>query len=218
MEMNSTKKGFTLLELLIVIAILAVLGAIVIFMLNPAETLKKARDSQRISDLSTIKTALGIYMTSTSTVYLDGGTNTLCIGGSGQDNVWYSAPTDTYQITDAAVIGASASSSQVTLANSGKTDGTGWIKINLNSLVGGTPISNFPIDPTNTVTVAAVTSTDLVYRYSCDNSPLGFEINAKLESDAYTTVDNLQNRDGGNNSLLYEAGSDLTILPSASDF
>ena len=68
---NKTKKGFTLLELLIVIAILSILGAIVIFLLNPAETLKKARDSQRISDLSTIKTALGIYMTSVSSSDID---------------------------------------------------------------------------------------------------------------------------------------------------
>ena len=60
------------MELLIVIAILAVLGAIVIFMLNPAETLKKARDSQRISDLSTIKIALGIYITSKKSPQLDG--------------------------------------------------------------------------------------------------------------------------------------------------
>ncbi|MCL5004683.1 MAG: type II secretion system GspH family protein [Patescibacteria group bacterium] len=211
------KKGFTLLELLIVIAILAVLGAIVIFLLNPTETLKKARDSQRISDLSTIKTALGIYLTSTSSPKLDGGTNTLCIGGSGQDTIWYSAPNDTQAITDT-IVGGSASSSQSTTANGGLVDGNGWIKVNLSSLISGSPISSFPIDPINTVTIAAVTSTDLVYRYSCDDSPLGFEINAQLESNAFTVEDDKRAKDGGNNANLYEVGSSLTILPTLSDF
>ncbi|MEK7553260.1 MAG: type II secretion system protein, partial [Patescibacteria group bacterium] len=181
MNSKNIKKGFTLLELLIVIAILSILGAIVIFLLNPVETLKKARDSQRISDLSTIKTALGIYLTSTSSPKLDGGTNTLCIGGSGVDTIWYSAPNDTQAITDTSV-GGSASSTQATAANGGLVDGTGWIKVNLSSLIGGSPISSFPIDPTNSVTVATVTSTDLVYRFSCKSSPLGFEINTQLES------------------------------------
>ena len=47
-------KGFTLLELLIVIAIIAVLSVILVLVLNPAETLKKSRDTQRMSDLSTL--------------------------------------------------------------------------------------------------------------------------------------------------------------------
>ena len=46
-------KGFTLLELLIVIGILGVLSVALVFVLNPAESLKKARDSQRMSDLTT---------------------------------------------------------------------------------------------------------------------------------------------------------------------
>lgn len=60
-------KGFTLLELLIVISIIAILSVALVMVLNPAEILKKSRDSQRISDLNTIKTAVGIYLTSTST-------------------------------------------------------------------------------------------------------------------------------------------------------
>jgi len=77
-------RGFTLLELLIVIAIIAILSVALIIVINPAETLKKSRDANRISDLNALKTALGIYMTSTTTPNLggagitDAGANTVC--------------------------------------------------------------------------------------------------------------------------------------------
>ena len=56
------KRGFTLLELLIVIAILAVLATVVIITLDPAEIMRKTRDVQRISDLSNLKTAIQMYL------------------------------------------------------------------------------------------------------------------------------------------------------------
>ena len=42
-----SRKGFTLLELLIVIAIIAILSVVLVIVLNPAETLRKSRDAQR---------------------------------------------------------------------------------------------------------------------------------------------------------------------------
>ena len=55
-------------------------------------------------------------------------------------------------------------------------------------------------------------STDLVYRYSCSISPLAFEIDAQLESTAYTVTDNKRASDGGNSALYYETGTNLLIL------
>ena len=55
------QKGFTLIELLIVIAIIAILAVVVVLTLNPAELLRQARDSNRISDFATIKSALALY-------------------------------------------------------------------------------------------------------------------------------------------------------------
>jgi len=55
--MNS-KKSFTLVELMIVIAILAILSAIVIFTLNPTEIFKKNRDSIRLTDIQTLYKAI----------------------------------------------------------------------------------------------------------------------------------------------------------------
>jgi len=51
---SNLKKSFTLVELMIVIAILAILSAIVIFTLNPSELFKKNRDSRRIADMQTL--------------------------------------------------------------------------------------------------------------------------------------------------------------------
>lgn len=47
-------KGFTLLELLIVMAILAILIATTIILINPARQLAKARDTQRETDIFAI--------------------------------------------------------------------------------------------------------------------------------------------------------------------
>jgi len=106
---------------------------------------------------------------------------------------------------------------QVTKANAGLTNGNGWIPINFSALPGGSPISNLPIDPTNSVaTPSAPTSSDLVYRYICSEKDLTYEINATLESQAYTTTENKAAKDGGNNDSYYEVGTGLGLLSTES--
>jgi prepilin-type N-terminal cleavage/methylation domain-containing protein len=56
-----SKLGFTLIELLIVIAIIAVLATAVVLILNPAELLRTARDTQRLSDFKKIQSALEYF-------------------------------------------------------------------------------------------------------------------------------------------------------------
>lgn len=207
---NKKQKGFTLLELLIVVAILAVLGAIVMFVLNPAETLKKTRDSQRISDLSTIKTALALFITSTSSPSIGGvggSGNTLCKNGGGVKTIWYSV-NGVASTTASGFVAATSSA-----GTPGYTDGAGWIPVNLDALIGGSPISNFPVDPVNTVILAPATSTDLVYRYTCDKNDLTFEINAQLESAEYA---GMKSTDGGDTNLYFEVGTKIkNVLPTS---
>lgn len=232
--MNKTKKyynrGFTLLELLIVIGIIAILSVILVIVLNPAETLKKARDTQRMSDLATMKTALGLYLTSTTTPYLAGTnaapSNASCKTGSGggswtvaSDNIYYSYPSDSpgANITDTTLdnqtFSGTGGKKQVVSADLNKVDGDGWLPVNLESLQSGSPISSFPADPVNTIAdVANVASTDLVYRYACNATSLTFEIDAQLESDAYTVTEDKRRKDGGNSNSYYEVGTNLKIL------
>lgn len=234
---QNQKRGFTLLELLITISIIAILSLIIIFILNPAETLKKSRDAQRIADLSTLKTALGLYLTASSTPDLDAAT-TVCIPSSGATAmISYSLEaadssscgTTIVKGNDAAGGGFSATDNcryGGTGGTAGVVDGTGWVPVNLTVLTGGSPISNYPLDPTNTIALlTAPTSSDLVYRYVCQNSittagkpSYVFEIDAQLESAAYTSEDDRRAKDGGDNVNYYEVGNSLRLLGTGYNF
>jgi prepilin-type N-terminal cleavage/methylation domain-containing protein len=52
------KQGFTLIEVLVVIGIIALLSAVVIVAVNPARQFKLARDSQRTSNMNSIVNAI----------------------------------------------------------------------------------------------------------------------------------------------------------------
>jgi type IV pilus assembly protein PilA len=54
-----SSKGFTLIEILVVIGIIAILAGIVIVALNPARQFAQARDTQRWSNVNTILNAIG---------------------------------------------------------------------------------------------------------------------------------------------------------------
>ena len=220
---HTKAKGFTLLELLIVIAIIAILATIIVIIINPVEILKRARDVQRLSDLASTRTAIALYLTGVANPSLDGQTgedqNDRC---KSANNAWttagrifYSYDSSTNDITDEVFDGTSDLSARTSNSPS-RVDGTGWIPIDLgSSLSGSSPLSNYPLDPLNTIAnLASVENSDTVYRYACRVSPLSFELNATLESQMYTEVDNKQESDGGDNANLYEIGTRLDILGS----
>lgn len=58
---KNSRTGFTLIEVLLVIAILAILAAITIIAINPSRQLATARDAQRRSDVYAILNAIHQY-------------------------------------------------------------------------------------------------------------------------------------------------------------
>ncbi len=177
------KRGFTLVELLIVIGILAILAAAVVVVLNPAELLKQARDSQRLSDLANINSALALYVASTSTAV---------------------ATTTPQTTTNACAAACCGHAITATYDADRAVDGTGWVAVNLAGLTGGSPLPALPIDPVNTATYH--------YCYESSGSAGTWELATILESTKFATDQDLDGKDGGSTGNAYEVGTSLTLL------
>ena len=181
-------KGFTLLELLIVIGVLAVLATATVLVLNPIEILRQARDSTRVSDLASLKNAVGLYITNVDSPDLDGGTtscSTLCyVNASGVTSN----------------CGGRHSSKTTTEDSTRGVDASGWIPIDFEDISGGSPLPALPIDPTNNDTY--------FYSYACDNTNKTYELDVVFESVKYLTTEDYDGTDGGNSATTYEIGTD----------
>lgn len=71
---DTKKRGFTLIEILVVIGIIAVLAAVVLIAINPARQFKLARDSQRLSNITAILNAIGQIMAENKGKFVCSGT------------------------------------------------------------------------------------------------------------------------------------------------
>lgn len=70
--MEKKYHGFTLVELLIVIGIIATLAVVVFVAINPAQRFKDARDSRRTTDVDTILSAVHTYIVDNKGAYPTG--------------------------------------------------------------------------------------------------------------------------------------------------
>ncbi|MDD4931624.1 MAG: LamG domain-containing protein [Candidatus Colwellbacteria bacterium] len=190
-------RSFTLVELLIVIAILAVLAAAVVIVLNPAELLAQARDSQRVTDMKTMKDAIDLFVVD----------NPTASQGTAQ-TVYISIP-DTSSvcanITGLPLLPAGWSYHCVTAASLRTIGGSGWVPLDLSTVKGGSPIPFLPIDPSNDA---------LLGRYYAYISGGSYVITAFLESEK--SLGSAAAADGGMDPARFEVGNDLRLWGTAS--
>lgn len=119
--MKKTARGFTLVELLVVIAIIAILAVIVAVIINPLEFMRRGRDAARLSDLANLQQAINVAVQEAT----DSGAAILC------------NETGAYPCTGQSSVDGRTS------------DGTGWVKVNLSS--SNMSVPTLPVDPLNTV-------------------------------------------------------------------
>ena len=189
-------RGFTLIELLVVIAIVAVLSVVVILTLNPGELLKQSRDSNRISDLQTMKRAISIYLVDVPTNNIWVGTTTWCYVHS--SSAVAAAGCGTNRFSNAQLV---ATTSAAGFSSSSVGVDTGWVPVNLKAISSGAPMSLWPKDPIN--------NASYFYSYAPSSTSLVFELNAEMESIKYglSGSGDVESTDGGNVSSTYEVGT-----------
>ena len=194
------KKGFTLIELLIVIGILAILATVVVVVLNPAQLFAQARDSQRISDMTTLRSALSLYLATYSTPSLGLCTSTGSKTGVAvvKDNTVVIPATG--GIIGLGLFGGASTTTIGATSTSRAIDGTGWVDVDFTDTSGGSPLSVLPTDPIGTATY--------FYGYACTGTV--FELDANMESSRYASGggDDVESKDGGDRPHLYEVGTD----------
>lgn len=115
--------GFTLVELLVVVAILAIIALIAFVVIQPLEFKKKTNDTKRLTDLAQVQQAISVALqesTQSGDILCNGATGT-CTGKSSD-------------------VGGRSS------------NGTGWVKVNL-SAQKSVSLPVLPADPVNNATI-----------------------------------------------------------------
>lgn len=87
MVKNIKPRGFTLIEILVVIGIIAILAAVVIIAINPARQFAQARNSQRQSNVESILNAIGQNMADNKGIFTCSGQTILSIGGAASSSI-----------------------------------------------------------------------------------------------------------------------------------
>lgn len=120
---RSESKGFTLVELLVVIAIIAVLAAVVVLIINPLELTRRSRDAARLTDLANLQQAINVALQEAT----DSGAAILC------------KDTGAYPCNGSSHTGTR------------NANGSGWVKTDLSSQKSVT-VATLPVDPINDTT------------------------------------------------------------------
>jgi len=189
-------RGFTLVELLITIAIISILAVVVVIVLNPIELIKQARDSTRVTDMANLKHAVGLYLTENpyGTLASSSAGYGACYLSTTSGNGTSSPNCGIFKNT----FGKIASSSSATYRNN---DSTGWVPVNFHLTI-GVPLGPLPVDPVN--------NAFYYYGYAATTtSGSYFEFGAFIESKkyGYKGASDVITPSGSSNTSTIETGN-----------
>jgi len=179
--MKNSNKGFTLIELVIVIAIIAVLGTAVFLNIRPGEILSNSRNSTRKSDVTNLVNAINKGLVSGDIAL----TST---------NGWKSSADASASFI---VTGTGYVPFTQVLAN-------GTAKLDLSKLPSDPLNGNAIANVGDVVQKVAGTAT---YKVAYCSDGKDFEVEVYLENDTKNEMTN----DGGNNPTAYEVGSNVLV-------
>ena len=180
--------SFTLVELMIVLAILALLAGIVISTIKPGNILDNINDYKRVSDLNNITKSI-LYLNVIQLGLLNLGSAT---------TIYVSLPDNTSTTCTSYSLPSLHTGYGYLCKNSTdyrKNDGNGWIPVNFRESDNSNILSTLPIDPLNNLTY--------YYTYFPGGS---FELTCQLTKANPSSIN-----DNGNSTLLYETGTPLHI-------
>ena len=187
-RLNEKPSGFTVLELLITLAAIAILAGVFVTFFNPDQFLKEKRDEKRLADLEGIKAAIQEY--------IDSGTGTINLGSA-----------NTVFVTNAGTV--VDSKNQIISfkyiceggAGSPNCREFGWLPIKFSNKITRKITPNFLADPRN--------SGNFVYTYTTDGEGK-FKLTAVFESNKYGSK---TTNDCGRNSSGYKIGTNCDLAP-----
>ncbi len=227
------RRGFTLIELVIVIGLVALLATTVIFVINPAAIFEEGRDIRRIADMGKMNAAMGLLLASGA-----GPIQGVCIPETPAAPPSGPTPPGIPQGSPPLPPGASpppfnppppvvpgpwcyqhapyvtscaeryAITVSATSTESRATDGTGWVPVDLARAMGGGLLSSWPIDPKE--------DSAHFYSFICKvegGSDAVWEFSSHMESVRYASggPDDIESTDGGNRPALFEVGTGVGL-------
>jgi len=175
-----------------------VLMSVIVVTLNPAEMLKKTRDTKRISDLDAVRTAINLYLAD--------------VGSLSGFNTGHCYLSDT--TTTGYGSGIPGCSTLVPTSSPQLITGSGWVPLNFNSISSGAPLSSLPLDPNPNRATTTTTSGWRVYVFKGSTASSTYKLMANMESSYYSNggPGDVESKDGGIDPGVYEVGSDVTGL------
>ncbi|MDE2144769.1 MAG: carbohydrate binding domain-containing protein [Patescibacteria group bacterium] len=200
LRVNVKESGdsFTLIELLIVIAIIGILASALVLILNPSQLLSQSRDSSRIQEMGSLNSAISMYLSEGNSIL--GQTDTVYV--SIPDPTLGAGATSTCSSLGLPTLPTNWSYECVSTSSLRNTNGTGWLPVNFQNVSSGSPIPELPIDPIN------ATSTYEYYMYVTSGS--SYQLSAFLESTKYQST---AINSGSGNPYLYETGTGMSLGP-----